>query len=80
MMTGTGPFGTLEMGEMFSVVKVRDDMKPGDYRDPGWFKHPQGTVAREYTADDMGEAPSAVAAKADKATLRVRKPSGHEGH
>jgi len=20
-----------------------------DYRDPGWFKHPKGTVAYEYT-------------------------------
>ena len=43
MMTGTGPFGPMEMGGMFSVVKVRDDVKPGDYKDPGWYKHPPGT-------------------------------------
>jgi len=80
MMTGTGPFGALEMGGMFSVVKVRDDIAPGDYRDPGWFKHPAGTVAREYTAADMDSAPSAPTPKPDAATLSVRKPSGHEGH
>src|SRR3990167_8167958 len=45
MMTGFGPFGPVEMGGMFSVVKVRDDVKPGDFSDPGWYKHPEGTVA-----------------------------------
>ncbi|GAA4341650.1 copper oxidase [Pigmentiphaga soli] len=48
MMSGQGPFGALEMGGMFSVLKVRDDVAPGDYSDPGWFRHPPGTVAREW--------------------------------
>jgi FtsP/CotA-like multicopper oxidase with cupredoxin domain len=43
MMTGDGPFGPLEMGGMFTVVKVRDDIT--SYDDPGWYKYPQGTVA-----------------------------------
>ena len=30
MMTGQGPFGPVGMGGMFSVVKVRDDVKPGN--------------------------------------------------
>ena len=47
MMTGEGPFGGVEMGGMFSVVKVRKDQKPGDYSNPGWYKHPEGTVAFE---------------------------------
>ena len=34
MMMGKGPFGNLEMGGMFNVVKVRDDLAPNDYRDP----------------------------------------------
>jgi hypothetical protein len=51
MMTGTGPFGPVGMGGMFSVVKVRDNLAPGDYKDPGWYQHPAGTVASEYTAD-----------------------------
>jgi FtsP/CotA-like multicopper oxidase with cupredoxin domain len=47
MMTGTGQFGPIEMGGMFTTVKVRKDQKPGDYKDPGWFKHPAGSVAHE---------------------------------
>ncbi len=50
MMTGKGPFGPLEMGGMFSVVKVRDGLARGDYRDPGWYKHPPGTVAWDWKA------------------------------
>ncbi|MES3014040.1 MAG: copper oxidase [Pseudomonadota bacterium] len=79
MMTGAGPFGGIGMGGMFSVVKVRDDVKAGDYTDPGWYAHPAGTLAREYTgelaAPVRGRAP-----KADAATLKARKPSGHQGH
>ncbi|MBE9608250.1 multicopper oxidase family protein [Chitinilyticum piscinae] len=46
MMTGEGPFGPIEMGGMFTLLKVRDAQKPGDYSDPGWYEHPPGTVAR----------------------------------
>ena len=80
MMTGDGPYGSLEMGGMFSVVKVRDDVRAGDYRDPGWFEHPAGTVPSEYTAEDDGAAPRAAQPKADDKTLQVHKPTGHEGH
>ncbi len=48
MMTGAGPFGPLEMGGMFTVVKVREGLARDDYRDPGWYKHPAGTVAYEW--------------------------------
>ena len=44
MMMGKGPFGNIEMGGMFTVVKVRDHLKSYD-KDPGWYKHPDGTVA-----------------------------------
>jgi hypothetical protein len=40
MMSGQGPFGGVEIGGMFTVVKVRKDQRPGDYKDPGWYKHP----------------------------------------
>jgi len=79
MMTGTGPFGPVGMGGMFSVVKVRDNLAPGDYKDPGWYQHPNGTLASEYTAD-VSEAPRATAPAADANTLQVRKPNGHTGH
>lgn len=47
MMTGDGPFGPLEMGGMFTTVKVREGLAHDDYRDPGWYRHPPGTVAWE---------------------------------
>ena len=49
MMTGTGPYGPVEMGGMFTSVKVRKDQKPGDYKDPGWYPQPAGTQAFEWT-------------------------------
>jgi manganese oxidase len=43
MRGGDGPFGYIDMGGMFSVIKVRDDP---DTADPaGWYDHPEGTVA-----------------------------------
>jgi manganese oxidase len=45
MMTGKGPFGPIEMGGMFTTVKIREHLAAGDYRDPGWYEHPEGTVA-----------------------------------
>ena len=48
MMTGTGPFGPIEMGGMFTLLKVRRDQKPGSFTDPGWYRQPPGTQAFEY--------------------------------
>jgi manganese oxidase len=45
MMTGHGPFGPMEMGGMFTVVKVREGLARGDYKDPGWYRQPAGSVA-----------------------------------
>lgn len=77
MMTGQGPFGPVGMGGMFSVVKVRDDVRPGDYKDPGPYKHPQGTVAYEYTGQlqEPLRAPTV-----GKASMSVRRPNRHGGH
>jgi len=69
MMTGQGPFGNIEMGGMFTVVKVREGLEAGDYRDPGWYKHPPGTVAYEADAGMAGDAPRQLDA-----------PGGHHDH
>jgi FtsP/CotA-like multicopper oxidase with cupredoxin domain len=45
MMTGQGPHGPIGMGGMFTVMKVRADQPRGDYRDPGWYAPPAGTMA-----------------------------------
>jgi FtsP/CotA-like multicopper oxidase with cupredoxin domain len=87
MMTGQGPFGGIEMGGMFTLLKVRKEQKPGDYKDPGWYKHPAGTVAYEW----KGEVPAAVrsqtaggqampATRPADIEVTVRKPTGHQGH
>jgi FtsP/CotA-like multicopper oxidase with cupredoxin domain len=60
MLTGTGPFGAIEMGGMLTVVKVREGLARNDYKDPGWYKHPPGTVAYEWT----GELPKLARANA----------------
>jgi hypothetical protein len=93
MMTGAGPFGSVEMGGMFTVLKVRPDLAPGDYRDPGWYQHPPGTVAYEWTGEPLPEPnrdPNTPQGKRARETdLRVidpRKrrsaanPGGHGNH
>ena len=50
MMTGSGQFGPIEMGGMFTVMKIREDLARDDYRDPGPYKYPAGTVAHEVDA------------------------------
>jgi hypothetical protein len=83
MMTGFGQFGPMEMGGMFTVVKVREGLAANDYKDPGWYKHPAGTVAFEI------ENPSAPAPRQTGAArpttpnsnVNVVKPSkNHKGH
>ena len=59
MMTGSGQFGPIEMGGMFTVMKIREGMGRDDYSDPGPYKNPQGTVAYEI------DAPSAEPARQD---------------
>ena len=84
MMTGEGPFGSVEMGGMFSMVKVRKDQKAGDYKDPGWYKHPAGTVAYEWTgatpnpprfAAEGGKTMKAQNMPAKEVEVQVRKPA-----
>ena len=49
MKTGEGWFCGVEMGGMVSVVKVREGLPAGDYRDPGWYKQPQGAPGPQRT-------------------------------
>lgn len=84
MMGGQGPYGPLEMGGMFTTVKVRADVKPGDYKDPGWYKAPPGTRAYEWKGE-VADAPRAKALPSSTSAAKVtevtiRKPAGHGGH
>jgi FtsP/CotA-like multicopper oxidase with cupredoxin domain len=65
MMTGEGAFGPAEMGGMFSLMKIRERLAANDYRDPGPYNYPPGTVAHDVDttpaegAPPKGSAPSA---------------------
>ncbi len=81
MMAGDGPYGGINMGGMFTMVKIRDNQAAGDYSDPGWYTQPEGTQAYEWTGPLPEPArfksePSGVPA----AEVQVRKPTGHSGH
>ncbi|MES2125660.1 MAG: copper oxidase [Pseudomonadota bacterium] len=77
MMTGTGPFGAIGMGGMFTTVKVRRALARGNYKDPGWFKHPPGSLAYEWkdgsAVPDAVPAPDKTSAKPGEAILKVVK-------
>jgi len=51
MLGGKGPHGTIDMGGMFTLVKIRDRLT-GD-GDPGWYEPPSTDVAVEATADEL---------------------------
>jgi hypothetical protein len=82
MMTGTGPFGPLEMGGMFTTLKVRRDQAPNDYRDPGWFTQPPGTRPFEWTGalPATSRPANPVAAPAQSPALTVKKPGADHKH
>jgi hypothetical protein len=51
MRGGPGPFGSIDMGGMFTVLKVREHP---DSADPsGWYSHPEGSVARAADPEKM---------------------------
>ncbi|GGI55662.1 multicopper oxidase family protein [Oxalicibacterium solurbis] len=79
MMDGQGPFGGIEMGGMFTVLKVRDGLPRNDYRDVAWYKHPKGKLAYEWTGD---KPPVSQAPKMDSGVpateVTVRKPQSHQ--
>ena len=79
MMTGQGPFGAIEMGGMFTTVKVREGLAKNDYRDPGWYDHPKGTVSYEWTGP--AEEPVRRSETHNPGVeVQVRKPAGHDRH
>jgi hypothetical protein len=62
MMSGSGQFGPIEMGGMFTTMKIREGLARDDYRDPGPYEFPKGTVAYEVAAPPS-EAPRQVDGK-----------------
>lgn len=46
-----GPFGVIELGGMFTIFKVRDNL--ASYGDPGWYQNPPGTIAEAVNIDEI---------------------------
>ena len=72
MVGGPGPHGYIDMGGMFTILKVRESL--ASYDDPGWYQAPPGTQADlASNADlqrDLGFIPDATPAKG----------GGHQNH
>jgi FtsP/CotA-like multicopper oxidase with cupredoxin domain len=83
MMTGFGPFGPLEMGGMFTVIKIREGLARNDYKDPGPYLHPAGTIAYE-VENPAAPAPRQTTPRTEakpSSRMDVRKPVGpHKDH
>jgi hypothetical protein len=71
------------MGGMFSVMKVREGLARDDYKDPGPYKHPSGTVAYE-VKEPGADVPrqSGAASKPGDLDVTVVKPGAntHSNH
>ena len=68
------------MGGMFTTLKVRAGQARNDYKDPGWYQNPPGTVAAEWKGEVPAAVAAPVAAPAGGASVTVRRGGGHGGH
>ena len=86
MAGSPGPFAYIDMGGMFTVLKVRAEVN--GFEDPGWYEHPEGTVAGAATEEalrrdgiDVTRFGSDRRVPAPPAQLQSdEKRTGHEGH
>lgn len=78
MMTGTGPFGPIEMGGMFTVMKIREGLARDDYSDPGPYKYPEGTIAHLVDAP-AGQAPRQTGPKKTGQPDQMKGMKGMKG-
>jgi FtsP/CotA-like multicopper oxidase with cupredoxin domain len=53
MKGAPGKHDHIDMGGMFTVLKVRDGIST--YDDPGWYENPPGTLAREASREELTE-------------------------
>jgi hypothetical protein len=77
MMSGTGQFGPIEMGGMFTLMKIREGLAHNDYKDPGPYEFPEGTVAHEVQGRPADAPPRKGVERTKSPTAR---PSGHDQH
>ncbi|MEQ1598065.1 MAG: copper oxidase [Methylotenera sp.] len=85
MMTGKGQFGAIDMGGMFTTLKVRKDIPKNSYADPGHYQQPKGSAAYEWKGQSaMPDEISAPKLKQQnnqpEVEFKVKKPDTASGH
>jgi hypothetical protein len=72
MMGGPGPFGTIDMGGMLTILKVRENLT--SYADPGWYQNPPGTLAQAATQEELERDGIQAKPTAAKSTPKMDMP------
>jgi manganese oxidase len=85
MMTGKGQFGAIDMGGMFTTLKVRKDIPKNSYADPGHYQQPKGSAAYEWKGqsampDEIGAPKSSQPNGQPAVEFKVKKPDTASGH
>jgi hypothetical protein len=62
-------FGYTDMGGMFTILKVREEVADYD-ADPGWYAHPAGTVAGPATAAELAMLGEAIPVRNPSTTTK----------
>ncbi|MFN8389313.1 MAG: copper oxidase [Bdellovibrionota bacterium] len=65
MVMAKGLYGTITMGGMFTILKVREGLT--SFADPGWYRAPAQTLARRATAEELSR---------DGINVRTSSPKG----
>jgi FtsP/CotA-like multicopper oxidase with cupredoxin domain len=80
MMMGKGQFGPIEMGGMFTTLKVRKTLVKQDFSDPGDYQHPNNTVAKKVSSHLPPVTSSMNNMPEGGVEMNVRKPMGPMQH
>jgi hypothetical protein len=79
MVGAPGKHGYIDMGGMFTVVKIRKNL--ANYEDPGWYENPPGALAVAATDEelrrDLGQVPEA---KPENGPQQNRPGMNRSGH
>lgn len=80
MMMGKGQYGSLEMGGMFTTLKVRKEIAKNDFKDPEDYQHPKGSVAKAVTDNVPPAKRLEMPMPKSEIEINVRKPIDHMNH
>jgi FtsP/CotA-like multicopper oxidase with cupredoxin domain len=78
MGAGEGPFGSIFMGGMFTILKIREDLRSYN-EDPGWYDYPEGTVASAVSGPQAAAPAPRPHRQIAPRTFDAVKPSGGHG-